>query len=67
MELQTRIEKLEISLNRQKLINIALAGVIVVGVGVAAIQPAGDATFDTITLIGIRFSSVAGGRPTNSL
>ena len=40
MELQTRIEKLETSLNRQKLINIALAGVIVLGVGVAAIQPA---------------------------
>ena len=49
MELQTRIEKLETSLNRQKLINIALASVIVAGVGVAAIQPAGDATFDTIT------------------
>ena len=49
MELQTRIEKLEASLNRQKLINIALACVIVAGVGVAAIQPAGDATFDTIT------------------
>jgi len=49
MELQTRIEKLEASLNRQKLMNISLAGVIVAGVGVAAIQPAGDATFDTIT------------------
>ena len=49
MELQTRIEKLEASLNRQKLINIALASVIVAGVGVAAIQPAGDATFETIT------------------
>ncbi len=49
MELQTQIDEMKRSLNRQKLINIALAGVIVVGVGVAAIQPAGDATFDTIT------------------
>ena len=49
MELQTQIDELKASSNRQKLINIALAGVIVAGVGVAAIQPAGDATFDTIT------------------
>ena len=49
MELQTRIEKLETSLKRQKIAIIALACVIVAGVGVAAIQPAGDATFDTIT------------------
>ena len=49
MELQTRIEKLETSLNRQKIAIIALAGVIVAGVGIAAIQPVGDATFDTIT------------------
>ena len=49
MELQTQIDELKRSLNRQKLINIALASVIVAGVGVAAIQPAGDATFDTIT------------------
>ena len=49
MELQTQIDEMKQSLNRQKLINIALAGVIVVGVGVAAIQPAGDAEFGTIT------------------
>ena len=49
MELQTQIDEMKRSLNRQKLINIALASVIVAGVGVAAIQPAGDATFDTIT------------------
>ena len=49
MELQTQIDELKASLNRQKLAIIALASVIVAGVGVAAIQPAGDATFDTIT------------------
>ena len=49
MELQTQIDEMKRSLNRQKLLNIALASVIVAGVGVAAIQPAGDATFDTIT------------------
>ena len=49
MELQTRIEKLETSLKRQKIAIIALASVIVAGVSVAAIQPAGDAEFDTIT------------------
>ena len=49
MELQTRIEKLETSLKRQKIAIIALASVIIAGVGVAAIQPAGDAEFDTIT------------------
>ena len=49
MELQTQIDELKTSSKRQKLINIALASVIVAGVGVAAIQPAGDATFDTIT------------------
>ena len=54
MELQTRIEKLETSLKRQKIAIIALASVIVAGVGVAAIQPAGDATFDTITCKGWR-------------
>ena len=49
MELQTQIDELKTSVKRQKLINIALAGVIVVGGGVAAIQPAGDAEFGTIT------------------
>ena len=52
MELQTQIDEMKRSLNRQKLINIALASVIVAGVGVAAIQPVGDATFDTITCKG---------------
>jgi len=49
MELQTQIDEMKQSLNRQNLINIALAVVIVVGVGVAVIQPAGDAEFGTIT------------------
>ena len=49
MELQTQIDELKASSKRQKLAIIALAGVIIAGVGVAAIQPAGDATFDTIT------------------
>ena len=49
MELQTQIDELKASSKRQKIAIIALAGVIVAGVGVAAIQPAGDATFDTIT------------------
>ena len=52
MELQTRIEKLETSLKRQKIAIIALASVIVAGVGVAAIQPAGDAEFGMITCKG---------------
>ena len=41
MELQTQIDELKASSKRQKLINIALAGVIVVGVGVAAISTSG--------------------------
>ena len=49
MELQTQIDELKASSKRQKLINIALAGVIVLGVGVAANQPALDAEFDVIT------------------
>ena len=49
MELQTQIDELKTSSKRQKLAIIALAGVIVAGVGIAAIQPAGDATFGTIT------------------
>ena len=49
MELQTQIDELKASSKRQKIAIIALAGVIVAGMGVAAIQPAGDATFDTIT------------------
>ena len=49
MELQTQIDELRASSKRQKIAIIALASVIVAGVGVAAIQPAGDATFDTIT------------------
>ena len=45
MEIQTRIEKLETSLNRQKLINIALAGV--AGVAVFfAVKPHGVITCD---------------------
>ena len=49
MELQTQIDELKASSKRQKIAIIALASVIVAGVGVAAIQPAGDATFETIT------------------
>ena len=49
MELQTQIDELKASSKRQKIAIIALACVIVAGVGVAASQPAGDATFDTIT------------------
>ena len=49
MELQTQIDELKTSSKRQKIAIISLAGVIVAGVGVAAIQPAGDAEFDTIT------------------
>ena len=49
MELQTQIDELKASSKRQKIAIIALAGVIVAGIGIAAIQPAGDATFDTIT------------------
>ena len=49
MELQTQIDELKASSKRQKIAIISLTGVIVAGVGIAAIQPAGDAEFDTIT------------------
>ena len=37
------------SIKRQRFAIIALAGIIVAGGFVAAVRPAGDATFDTIT------------------
>ena len=40
------------SIKRQRLLNIALLGVIVAGGFVAAVRPVGDATFDTITCKG---------------
>ena len=49
MELQTQIDELKASMRVQKFAIAALSCVIVAGVGIAAIQPVGDATFDTIT------------------
>ena len=40
---------MQTSVKRQRLLNIALLGIIVAGGFIAAVRPAGDATFDTIT------------------
>jgi hypothetical protein len=47
--LKTNIERQEMTLRRQRSINIALTGIIAAGAFVGAVRPAGDATFDTIT------------------
>ena len=47
--IQQQIGALQTSVKRQRLLNIALLGIIVAGGFVAAVRPAGDATFDTIT------------------
>ena len=50
--LQVIVAKQQVSVKRQRLLNIALLGVIVAGGFIAAVRPAGDATFDTITCKG---------------
>jgi hypothetical protein len=50
--LQVIVAKQQVSVKRQRFAIIALAGVIVAGGFVAAVRPAGDATFDTITCKG---------------
>ena len=50
--IQHQIGALQTSVKRQRLLNIALLGVIVAGGFVAAVRPPGDATFDTITCKG---------------
>ena len=47
--IQQQIGALQTSIKRQRLLNIALLGVIVAGGFIAAVRPAGDAAFDTIT------------------
>ena len=50
--IQQQLNTLQTSVKRQRLLNIALLGVIVAGGFIAAVRPAGDATFDTITCKG---------------
>ena len=50
--IQQQINTLQTSVNRQRFAIIALAGIIVAGGFIAAVRPAGDATFDTITCKG---------------
>ena len=50
--IQQQIGALQTSVKRQRCAIIALAGVIVAGGFIAAVRPAGDATFDMITCKG---------------
>ena len=50
--IQQQLNALQTSVKRQRLLNIALLGIIVAGGFIAAVRPAGDATFDTITCKG---------------
>jgi len=50
--LQLIVQKQQAGMKRQRFAIIALAGIIVAGGFVAAVRPAGDATFDTITCKG---------------
>ena len=47
--IQQQLNALQTSVKRQRLLNIALLGIIVAGGFIAAVRPVGDATFDTIT------------------
>jgi len=47
--IQQQLNALQTSVKRQRLLNIALLGIIVAGGFIAAVRPAGDATFDKIT------------------
>ena len=50
--IQQQIGALQTSVKRQRLLNIALLGIIVAGGFIAAVRPVGDATFDKITCKG---------------
>ena len=50
--IQQQIGAMQKSIKRQRFAIIALAGIIVAGGFIAAVRPAGDATFDTITCKG---------------
>ena len=50
--IQQQLNALQTSVQRQRLLNIALLGIIVAGGFIAAVRPVGDATFDTITCKG---------------
>ena len=50
--IQQQLNALQTSVKRQRFAIIALAGVIVAGGFIAAVRPAGDATFDKITCKG---------------
>ena len=47
--IQQQLNALQTSVKRQRLLNIALASIIVAGGFIAAVRPVGDATFDKIT------------------
>ena len=47
--IQQQLNALQTSAKRQRLLNIALLGIIVAGGFIAAVRPVGDATFETIT------------------
>ena len=47
--IQQQLNALQTSVQRQRLLNIALLGIIVAGGFIAAVRPVGDATFDKIT------------------
>ena len=50
--IQQQLNALQTSVKRQRFAIVALAGIIVAGGFVAAVRPAGDATFDKITCKG---------------
>ncbi len=50
--LQVIVAKQQVSVKRQRFAIIALAGIIITGGFIAAVRPAGDATFDSITCKG---------------
>jgi len=50
--IQQQLNALQTSVKRQRFAIVALAGIIVAGGFIAAVRPAGDATFDTITCKG---------------
>ena len=50
--IQQQLNALQISVKRQRLLNIVLLGVIVAGGFIAAVRPAVDANFDKITCKG---------------
>ncbi len=47
--IQQQLNALQTSVQRQRLLNVGLLGIIVAGGFIAAVRPVGDAAFDTIT------------------